>query len=304
MEQGAAEKRVRQVRRARRVRRGASEAPSGSAPKTLPPSERSEPVRRAPAAAKMPPIAHAERKRQQAEQRKREQGAKKIQTKIADLEARIAEREQAMKEIEAAMSAPGFYDNRDQAQPLIDRHQTLMWELGDLMHQWEELQKADRSRRCSLQNCPATDDNVISGCQSATRTLTIQGFRRILAAAAGHGVCPFGALILRWKTRIRPVAVRRTPDAIQDPSRTRQAGRAPARRRNTRGESDRFFRRLVGSMRNGVLAITRDGNVAEMNAEAARIFQIKRSPRSSAATSPKCSPSTPTWCACCTARSS
>ena len=46
-----------------------------------------------------------------------------------------------MKEIEAAMSAPGFYDNRDQAQPLIDRHQTLMWELGELMHQWEELSK-------------------------------------------------------------------------------------------------------------------------------------------------------------------
>ena len=82
---------------------------------------------------------HAERKRQQAEQRKRDQGAKKIQTKISDLEARIAEREQAMKEIEAAMSAPGFYENRDQAQPLIDRHQTLMWELGELMHQWEEL---------------------------------------------------------------------------------------------------------------------------------------------------------------------
>ena len=31
-------------------------------------------------------------------------------------------------------------------------------------------------------------------------------------------------------------------------------------------------------MRNGVLAITRDGNVAEINGEAARIFQIKRSP--------------------------
>ena len=69
-----------------------------------------------------------------------------IQTKISDLEARIAEREQAMKEIEAAMSAPGFYDNRDQAQPLIDRHQTLMWELGELMHQWEELQEIRRSR--------------------------------------------------------------------------------------------------------------------------------------------------------------
>jgi hypothetical protein len=46
-----------------------------------------------------------------------------------------------MKEIEAAMSAPGFYENRDQAQVLIDRHHTLMWELGELMHQWEELSK-------------------------------------------------------------------------------------------------------------------------------------------------------------------
>ena len=60
---------------------------------------------------------------------------------MADIEARIAELEQAMKDIEAAMSAPGFYENRDQAQPLIDRHQTLMWEVGDLMHQWEELQR-------------------------------------------------------------------------------------------------------------------------------------------------------------------
>jgi ATP-binding cassette subfamily F protein 3 len=84
---------------------------------------------------------HAERKRQQAEQRKREQGAKKIQSKISDLEAKIAQHEQAMREIEAAMSAPGFYDNRDTSQPLIDRHQTLMWELGELMHQWEELSK-------------------------------------------------------------------------------------------------------------------------------------------------------------------
>lgn len=46
-----------------------------------------------------------------------------------------------------------------------------------------------------------------------------------------------------------------------------------------RGESDRFFRRLVAGMRNGVLAITRDGRVAELNVEAARIFQVKRSQR-------------------------
>jgi ATP-binding cassette subfamily F protein 3 len=84
---------------------------------------------------------HAIRKREQADQRKREQAAKRAQTKISDLESKIADREQAMKDIEAAMSAPGFYDNRDEAQPLIDRHQALMWELGELMHQWEELSK-------------------------------------------------------------------------------------------------------------------------------------------------------------------
>ena len=91
---------------------------------------------------KDPSTDYEARKRQAAEQRKRDQAAKKRQSQISDLEARIAEREQAMKEIEAAMSSPGFYDNRDQSQPLIDRHQSLMWELGDLMHQWEELQKS------------------------------------------------------------------------------------------------------------------------------------------------------------------
>jgi hypothetical protein len=38
------------------------------------------------------------------------------------------------------MAAPGFYEDRLAAQPVIDRHQALMWEVGDLMHQWEELQ--------------------------------------------------------------------------------------------------------------------------------------------------------------------
>ena len=40
------------------------------------------------------------------------------------------------------MAAPGFYENRESAQPIIDRHQTLMWEVGELMHRWEELQTA------------------------------------------------------------------------------------------------------------------------------------------------------------------
>src|SRR4029453_4945601 len=38
---------------------------------------------------------------------------------------------------------------------------------------------------------------------------------------------------------------------------------------------DRFFRHIVGSMRNGVLAIRRDGNVARMNEEAYRIFGLE-----------------------------
>jgi ATP-binding cassette subfamily F protein 3 len=86
---------------------------------------------------------HEARKRAGSEQKKRDQAAKRRQGAISDLEARIAQREQAMRDIEAAMSAPGFYENRDQAQPVIDRHQALMWELGDLMHQWEDLQKSE-----------------------------------------------------------------------------------------------------------------------------------------------------------------
>jgi PAS domain S-box-containing protein len=62
-------------------------------------------------------------------------------------------------------------------------------------------------------------------------------------------------------------------------SRPQRRARKPlVRRRLARRESDRFFRHIVCSMRNGVLAITRDGSVREMNAEAYRIFQVKRAP--------------------------
>ena len=66
--------------------------------------------------------------------------ADSLRRRIDELEARIADREKAIKEIEASMSAPGFYDNRDASRPIIDRHQALMWEVGDLMNQWEALQ--------------------------------------------------------------------------------------------------------------------------------------------------------------------
>ena len=43
------------------------------------------------------------------------------------------------------MAAPGFYDAREHAEAIVTRHQTLMWEVGDLMNQWEALQTQEVS---------------------------------------------------------------------------------------------------------------------------------------------------------------
>jgi ATP-binding cassette subfamily F protein 3 len=91
--------------------------------------------------------AHAEGRKAEAEVRRQAQiaarrldrAAKAHQARIADLESRIASCEATIKQLEAEMSSPGFYDNRAAAQPVIDRHQALMWQVGDLMHQWEAL---------------------------------------------------------------------------------------------------------------------------------------------------------------------
>jgi ATP-binding cassette subfamily F protein 3 len=91
----------------------------------------------------VPPRANKEReekKRVDAEARKRQRAAHAHQQRIDQLEVRIAECEASIRELEEKMAAPGFYDDRAAAQPLIDRHQALMWKVGDLMHQWEALQ--------------------------------------------------------------------------------------------------------------------------------------------------------------------
>jgi ATP-binding cassette subfamily F protein 3 len=88
-------------------------------------------------------VSYEERKRLESEARKAKKLLDARRKRIDDLETRIAEREQAIRDIEATMAAPGFYDNRDEAKPIIDKHQALMWEVGDLMHQWEELQRTD-----------------------------------------------------------------------------------------------------------------------------------------------------------------
>ena len=83
---------------------------------------------------------YEDKKKRDADARREKKAADGLRRRIEELEARIADRENAIKEIEQSMSAPGFYDDRDAAQPLIDKHQTLMWEVGDLMNQWEALQ--------------------------------------------------------------------------------------------------------------------------------------------------------------------
>src|SRR5438094_5015172 len=59
----------------------------------------------------------------------------------------------------------------------------------------------------------------------------------------------------------------------------RRTAPSPAKRvvpRSTGAPDDRFFRHIVSSMRNGVIAIRRDGSIALMNDEAYRIFALTR----------------------------
>ena len=39
------------------------------------------------------------------------------------------------------MAQPLFYQNEAEAQQTVARHQSLMWEVGNLMNQWEALQE-------------------------------------------------------------------------------------------------------------------------------------------------------------------
>jgi ATP-binding cassette, subfamily F, member 3 len=95
-----------------------------------------------PAPAKKPsPITpRDEKKRTDAETRKRQRATEARRAEIDKLETEIAACEAAIREIEQTMSATGFYEDRAGAQPIIDRHQALMWRVGELMHRWEELQ--------------------------------------------------------------------------------------------------------------------------------------------------------------------
>ncbi len=120
--------------------------PVAARPQT--PAARTAPAPPAPAAGRA--ADHEQRKREAAERKKKERAADALAKRIAELEGRIAEREATVKSVEAEMAAPGFYDNHELAKPVLDRHQALMWDVGDLLGQWEMLQAEAEALRAAL----------------------------------------------------------------------------------------------------------------------------------------------------------
>ncbi len=111
-------------------------SPSAERPKPQAPPP--EPLRDPLAPRLRPAGARPERQAQERE-------AKKKKARIAEMEKRIADKEKAVKELEARMASPGFYDDRAAADKVVAEHKTLMWEVGDLMSQWEMLQTSEVS---------------------------------------------------------------------------------------------------------------------------------------------------------------
>ena len=82
----------------------------------------------------------ATQRQQNVESRRQQRHLKTLQNRINDLESRIGTHEEAIRELEAAMAKPGFYEEKSAAAETVARHQSLMWEVGELMSQWEALQ--------------------------------------------------------------------------------------------------------------------------------------------------------------------
>ena len=83
---------------------------------------------------------YEERKREAADKKKRERAFKALKDRVTDLESRIADREKQIKEVEETMAAPDFYSDHEKSKPILAKHQALMWEVGELLSQWEMLQ--------------------------------------------------------------------------------------------------------------------------------------------------------------------
>jgi ATP-binding cassette subfamily F protein 3 len=120
---------------------GARQAPTAPRPRATPPPAAPTPRASAKDTAAQAAAAREGRKKEDAERRKKQRADEALRKRIADLEGRIAAREAEVKALEAAMGAPGFYDDPAAAAAAVSRHKALMWEVGDLMAQWEALQE-------------------------------------------------------------------------------------------------------------------------------------------------------------------
>jgi ATP-binding cassette subfamily F protein 3 len=107
------------------------------AQRQVPKAPKAEPRHPAPT----PETTRDNRKRDDAERRRKQRADDSLRKRIADMEIRIAEREAEVKGLESAMGAAGFYDDPAAANIVIARHKALMWEVGDLIAQWEALQE-------------------------------------------------------------------------------------------------------------------------------------------------------------------
>jgi ATP-binding cassette subfamily F protein 3 len=95
----------------------------------------------APPAPPAPPAhSYSDRKQASAERSKRERAFKALKNRVTELEARIADREKAIKDVEQKMAAADFYNDHEKSKPVLAQHQELMWEVGELLSQWEMLQ--------------------------------------------------------------------------------------------------------------------------------------------------------------------
>ncbi|MGH9160211.1 MAG: ABC-F family ATP-binding cassette domain-containing protein [Vicinamibacteraceae bacterium] len=84
-------------------------------------------------------LSREERKRAEAEARRQRRALEARRARVATLETRITEREQAIRDLEAHMAEPGFYQALDASRAVIEQHHALMWEVGQLLQEWEDL---------------------------------------------------------------------------------------------------------------------------------------------------------------------
>ena len=116
-----------------------------------------------------------------------------------------------------------------------------------------------------FQPCSLAESGLFSGHPNASR-------RAYLLRQAGKlQVSNLMPSYSGGRSRNRPA-----PRAASPSTYPAQQGQSPAERGPS--PKDSFFRHLVSSMRNGVIAIHRDGTIAMMNDEAYRIFSLTRQP--------------------------